>query len=160
MKTAKNIIDKILEWFCIAIFSIMVLIVVYQVIMRYIFSNPSSYSETISRYLFVWLVMYGGAYVFGLREHMSITFVLNKMSPRIRIITEMLGEFIIALFALCVLALGGYMQSKTQMFQTDGALPVSMGFIYSAVPISGVFILFYFVYNEIQLIKKFAAARP
>jgi TRAP-type C4-dicarboxylate transport system permease small subunit len=127
--------------------------------MRYFFSSPSSYSETISRYLFVWLVMYGSAYVFGQREHMSITFILDKMSPKIKTIVEMLGELIIALFAWSVLVFGGYIQSKTQMFQMDGSLPIPMGFIYSAAPISGIFIIFYFVCNEIQLIKKFMAAR-
>ena len=63
MENIKNILNKIIEIFCIAIMGIMTILVTWQVITRYFFNNPSVVTEQTSQYLFVWLVMYGSAYV-------------------------------------------------------------------------------------------------
>ena len=98
--------------------------------------------------------MYGSAYVFGLREHMNIGFVRDHMPSKTRVVVEMLGELTVALFAGGVMIFGGYKQVTSQMIQMDAALQIPMGIIYSAVPVSACFILFYFVYNEMKLAKK------
>jgi TRAP-type C4-dicarboxylate transport system permease small subunit len=132
----------------------MTLLVTYQVIVRYFFNSPNAYTEVISKYMFVWLIMYGSAYVFGLREHMNIAVVRDKMPTKIRIIIEMISELIIALFTAGVLVYGGFKQMGDQMVQLDAALQIPMGIIYSAVPISSCFILFYFIFNERKLFTE------
>ena len=67
---------------------------------------------------------------------------------------SMLGELMVALFAAGVMIFGGYKQVTSQMIQMDAALQIPMGIIYSAVPVSACFILFYFIYNEMKLAKK------
>lgn len=52
-------------------------------------------------------VLIGSAYVFGLREHMAITFMRDRMSHNVRIMMEMLGELATTTFALLVLTVGG-----------------------------------------------------
>ena len=47
MKTVKNILDKITSYASVFIFIMMVLMVTYQVVARYIFSSPSSVTEII-----------------------------------------------------------------------------------------------------------------
>ena len=80
MEKIKNCLDKIIELFCIVIMGVMTVLVTWQVITRYVFNNPSIFTEQTSQYLFVWLVMYGSAYVFGKREHMQISFVRDLTS--------------------------------------------------------------------------------
>ena len=65
MNSIRKILDKILEVACILIFGIMTILVVYQVVTRYVFQSPSSWSESVVTYGFIWLAMLGGAYVFG-----------------------------------------------------------------------------------------------
>jgi TRAP-type C4-dicarboxylate transport system permease small subunit len=129
----------------------MTILVTYQVIVRYFFDKPNAYTEVLSKYMFVWLIMYGSAYVFGLREHMNIAVVRDKLPTKLRIVIEMISELIIVLFTGGVLIYGGLKQMMDQMVQLDAALQIPMGFIYSAVPISSFFILFYFLYNERKL---------
>ena len=41
--------------------AIMIIIITYQVIMRYVFANANSWSEELARYLFIYDVMIGAA---------------------------------------------------------------------------------------------------
>lgn len=108
MNSIRKILDKILEVACILIFGIMTILVVYQVVTRYVFQSPSSWSESVVTYGFIWLAMLGGAYVFGKRDHMAMTFVLDKFHGRVKTIIEMINELIIVLFGIGVLVIGGY----------------------------------------------------
>ncbi len=152
---AKAGVDFVISWLCIAIVGAMTLLVTYQVVSRYLFNSPSAVSEVLSRYLFIWLIFFGSAYVFGLREHMSISFIKDKFAPKIRIITDMFIELVILVFTASIMIFGGYNTSMRQMWQMDSALQIPMGFIYAAIPASGAFIVFYFLCNQINLIARF-----
>ena len=154
MEAVKKGINKLLEWTCVILLGIMTVLVTYQVIVRYLFNNPNAYTEVLSRYMFVWLIMYGSAYVFGLREHMNISFVRDHLPEKVRIVVEIIGELMIVIFASGVMIYGGFNQMMDQMVQLDAALQIPMGVIYSAVPISACFIVFYFIYNEMELVKQ------
>ncbi|WP_375749531.1 TRAP transporter small permease [Vibrio sp. HN007] len=151
----KKVIDWCVERACIAIMALLTVLVTYQVVTRYVFDSPSAVSEVLSRYLFVWLVLIGGAYVFGLREHMAITYVRDKFSSKTGVIVDIAVEWAIAFFAYIVMWQGGYKASVRQMWQQDSALEIPMGIIYSALPIAAVLILIYFVINQVKLINKY-----
>lgn len=154
MSSVRKVIDKILEAASILILGIMTILVVYQVVTRYVFNNPSSWSEAIVTYGFIWLAMLCGAYVFGKRDHMAMTFILDKFKGKRKIIVVMINEFLILLFAAGVLLAGGYFGALKQMTQADSILPISMGVIYIAIPIAGVFMFLYFICNEWDMVQK------
>ncbi|MDG3084839.1 TRAP transporter small permease [Vibrio hannami] len=151
----KKVMDWCVERACIAIMVLLTVLVTYQVVTRYVFDSPSAVSEVLSRYLFVWLVLIGGAYVFGLREHMAITYVRDKFSPKVGVVVDIAVEWAIAYFAYIVMWQGGYKASVRQMWQLDSALEIPMGVIYSALPIAAVLMLIYFFINQIKLINKY-----
>lgn len=151
----RNWINRIVTVICMFALSAMTILITYQVIVRYFFNSPSAVSEVLAKYLFVWLVLYAGAYVFGTREHMAIGFIRDKFPRKIRLILEMFTEFSVAVFALLIMGFGGYKLSLRQMMQSDSALHIPMGIIYSAIPISGALIVFYFILNEMSLIHRF-----
>ncbi|PJC86994.1 TRAP transporter small permease [Vibrio sp. HA2012] len=154
LEALKWLVDKIISSACIFIVGTMTVMVTYQVVVRYLFDSPSAVSEVLSRYLFIWLILFGSAYVFGLREHMAITFIQYKFPERIRILLDMLTELATAVFALSIMIVGGYSTSVRQMWQLDSALQIPMGAIYAAIPISGGIIIFYFLYNELRLFRR------
>lgn len=69
MKSVKNVLDKITSYASIIIFIAMVLMVTFQVIARYFFSSPSSVTEILTRYAFVWLIIISATYMFGQRAY-------------------------------------------------------------------------------------------
>lgn len=46
-------------------FGFMVIIGTYQILVRYIFNNPSTISEELLTYSFTWMSLFAAAYVFG-----------------------------------------------------------------------------------------------
>lgn len=146
----KKLVDRILEGICILIVATMTILITYQVVSRYVFNSPSAVSEVLSRYLFVWLILFAGAYVFGLREHMEIAFLKNKFSAKGQILANTIAELAVAAFAIGVMIIGGHSATLRQMFQLDSALQIPIGFIYSAIPISGGIILFYVICNLVK----------
>ena len=150
----KGWIDRIIEAILIFIVAAMTILVTYQVIVRYFFDSPSAVTEVLSRYAFIWLILIGSAYIFGLREHMAISFIKQKLSPKVQLILEMFIEFSTALLALLVMGIGGYSSVIRQMWQSDSALQIPMGVIYAAIPISGALIIFYFLYQELHLLRR------
>ena len=100
MKTLKNGLDRFLAFVCIVDFIVMVLLTVYQVVVRYVFKSPSSVSEVLTRYCFVWLILLSATYVFGQRDHICITYLKDKMNGSAkRMTTTSIAAFNI-LFAL------------------------------------------------------------
>lgn len=154
METLKNGLNKIIEIFCIVLMAFMTILVTWQVITRYVFNNPSAVTEQLCQYLFIWLVLFGSAYIFGKREHMQITFIKEKLPNKLGKICDLLQETIIFIFTLGVLVIGGYLSVVKQMVQFDAALQIPIGVVYAAIPLSGVFILFYSIYNIKKIVLK------
>jgi len=147
MKTLKNILDKITSTASIVVFIVMVLMVTYQVVARYFFSKPSSITETLTRYSFVWLIIISATYIFGQREHIYISVIKDKLPAGARKAVNILIECVTILFALLVMVYGGFIISRMNLLQIDSMLNIPTGIIYSIIPICGVIIVFYSIYN-------------
>lgn len=147
MKQIRSIMDKTIETFSIFIFTVMVLLVTFQVFVRYVLNNPSAFSETLTRYMFVWLVLVTSTYAFGKREHMCITFIKAKLSAKGQLKTDILIELLTLFFAGAIMVYGGVRISVMQMVQLDSVLHIPTGIIYSIIPVSGMGIGFYSICN-------------
>jgi len=153
METIRKYVDKVIEFICIAFVAIMTILVTWQVITRYFFKSPSAVTEQLSKYMFVWLVLLGTAYVFGKREHMSMVFVKGKFTGRAAVSVDIIVELIVIVFALGILVIGGYKNTLLTMTQSDSALPITIGMIYVMLPISGLLTMFYGICNILNIVK-------
>jgi TRAP-type C4-dicarboxylate transport system permease small subunit len=151
----KHIVDKVMEICCVVILGIMTILVCYQVITRYVFHNPSAISEILSQYLFVWMLLFGSAYVFGSREHLTIDILKDKFSPKVYMIVEVITYICLFVFTLGVCVYGGFAVAKTQMMQIDASLHIPIGVIYASIPFTGVITLFYAVFNTFRAVDEY-----
>lgn len=147
MNKVRTMLDKVTEFCSILIFVVMVLLVAFQVFVRYILNSPSAFSEALTRYLFVWLVLVTATYAFGKREHMCISFLKEKAPVQVQHKINILIEILSIVFAGPVMVYGGIRISAMQMVQLDSVLKIPTGLIYSIIPICGVGILFYSLCN-------------
>lgn len=154
MKTLKQGLDWLLAVVCIVDFIMMVLLTTYQVIVRYFFKSPSSISEVLARYCFVWLILLSATYVFGQKDHICITFLKDKLTGNGKKMMESLGEVVVILFSALILVYGGIVITAMNMLQYDSILKIPTGVVYSIIPICGVLIIFYSLYNLITILKK------
>ncbi|GAF13727.1 TRAP-type transport system, small permease component, predicted N-acetylneuraminate transporter [Bacillus sp. JCM 19045] len=154
MTTIRTLLNKLLSTFCIILFAFLVLLVTWQVASRYFFNAPSSFSEELAKYCFVWLALFGSAFVFGEKGHMAIEFLKEKFSMATQYRLNLFSELVTLLFALIVMLIGGIQLVLMTWSQTSASLGVPIGFLYSAVPLSGLFIVLYSLANMYTLSKE------
>lgn len=147
MKAVRNVIDKVVEVFSVLLIIVMVLLVLWQVVARYFLQNPSTFSETLTRYLFVWLVLVTSTYAFGKREHMYISALNDKFTGMTKTVVNVFIEVLTILFAVFVMVYGGSIITNMQMVSMDSSLHIPMGAVYAIIPICGVLIVFYCLCN-------------
>lgn len=152
MKQIRSQLDKIIELLLVSILSAMVINVLWQIITRYFSASPSSFSDELARYLMIWLGLIGSAYVSGKKEHVSIDYFLKKLNHKKRVLLNRLIDFIILFFAFFVMIIGGghLVFVTIKLEQLSPSLQISLGFVYSVIPLSGLIIIFY----QISNIKK------
>jgi len=129
-----------LTWVSIALFVVLVLVVIWQVFTRQVLQSPSGWTTTVSQYLFIWLVLFSVAMVFGERGHVAVDFFARLMPRPAQRITSVLVELSVLAFALLGLVWGGIRGMSISFDQAIPGLPVTVGQMYLALPIAGVLI--------------------
>lgn len=136
---------------CAFIFAAMVVIGTYQIVTRFIFNSPSTISEELLTYSFTWMALLATAYVFGKRDHMRMGFLADKFGPGVQKALAILAEILIMVLAGFVMIYGGFTIMQLTMTQSTASLGIPMGVIYTILPVSGVLIAIYSVFNIIDL---------
>ena len=129
-----------LTWISIALFVVLVLVVIWQVFTRQVLQSPSGWTTTVSQYLFIWLVLFSVAMVFGERGHVAVDFFARLMPRPAQSVTSVLVELSVLAFALLGLVWGGIRGMSISFDQAIPGLPVTVGQMYLALPIAGVLI--------------------
>ncbi len=115
----------------------MSVIIGLQIFMRYVMGASLSWSEELSRYLFIWATYLGVAYGVRKDAHIRVSMVTDLMSPRNVAYIRILTHVIFGAFAVFVMYQGWIMVEKTFRFgQKSASLGIPMGFVYLA-PLTG-----------------------
>ena len=148
MKT-KKVIDRFLEYILIAIMAVLVLDVLWQVVSRYLVRSPSSFTDELARFLLIWVGILGAAYATGQKLHLAIDVLINKFNERYRKITDYMIHGLIALFALTVMVIGGFVLITILLKSGNisAALSIPIGYVYSVIPLSGILIIYYALFE-------------
>ncbi|WP_298537435.1 TRAP transporter small permease [uncultured Algibacter sp.] len=150
-----NKINKILEWFLIIIFALLVLDVLFQVLSRYVLGTSFTWTEEFARFALIWMTILGAAYLNAKKEHLSMDFLFQKLSKSNQIKGAMLIEVLVFLFALAVMVIGGLnlVYTTLHLEQLSGTMRIPLGYIYAILPFSGLLIMCFSVYHIYTLIK-------
>ncbi len=107
-----------------------------------------------TRYAFVWLIIISATYMFGQREHINIGVVKDKLPGKAKTVVNIIIECVTIAFSGLVMVYGGFRITHMNFVQFDSILHIPTGIIYSIIPICGVIIIFYSVYNITLELKK------
>ncbi len=148
--------NKILEIMLVALMTILVLDVLWQVFSRYVLSSPSSFTDELAGYLLIWVSLLGAAYVTGRKEHLAIDIMLRKQNPARQKKIMLAIEVIILLFATAVMVIGGIwlMYTRFVLEVKSAALQLPLGYVYIVLPLSGLIICYYSIYHIYELVNK------
>lgn len=154
-KTIKKILDRSLEILVMTVMAVLTVDVLWQVFTRFILKNPSTWTEELAIFLLIWVALLGAAVALGRGAHLGIDYLVNKLSVKKKLCTEVFVFLCIALFSLCVMIIGGIdiVTSTLKLGQVSPALGVEIGYVYLAIPISGFFLV---LYSVIGLVERMA----
>lgn len=154
MQALRKSLDKVLEFLCCTLLALMVIFASWQVASRYVLNKPSTATEELLLICFVWMGLLGASYVFGKREHMRMSFLVDKLSEKNQIKISLFSEIVVILFAVFILVFGGFKISSLAMGQLSASLQIPMGYIYLALPLSGILTILYNILNIYDIIKE------
>ena len=136
VKKLLDAIEKTLKIVCTVFMAIIVAILFYAVVMRYIFHQPPGWSIELSRYIFLWMVMLSAIVVTREQSHIQITFILNHLSARVKFFWLNILRILMIGFCL-IMVHQGLAIYPTVSEASSPALGISMGWLYLSVPIGG-----------------------
>lgn len=151
-----QVFNKTLEIVLVAISSILVLDVLWQVFSRYVLSSPSSFTDELAGYLLIWVSLLGAAYVAGKKEHLAIDILLQKSGPKRKFVLEIIIQSVILAFALTVMVIGGtwLVYTRFVLGVTSAAIQIPLGYVYTVLPLSGLIIVYYSIVHLGEIMKK------
>ncbi|MDX8000167.1 TRAP transporter small permease [Xenorhabdus sp. Reich] len=158
MKNFVVIVNKSLAFFTICLSVFLVFCVLWQVISRYVLSVPSTVTDELARYLFMWVAMIGAAYTTGQHRHLAIDLLMLKLTGIKKSVVGLIIQVAIIAFAAIVLIYGGCVLASSTLAsgQITPSLGWQMGYIYLCLPVSGAFMIFYALVDVISIIQHFS----
>lgn len=129
--------DRALSGTIILIVAALAMAGALQVFSRYVLGSAFSWTEELSRFLLIWLVVIAAAAEVHRGGHICVTMLTDKFSLASRRRLDQASFVLILVFAM-VLAVFGYQLSMRTMAQSATTIPVSIGAVYLALPIGGV----------------------
>jgi TRAP-type C4-dicarboxylate transport system permease small subunit len=140
-------VDTALAWAVVALMGLSVVNVLWQVFTRFVLGDPSAFTDELARILLIWVGLLGAAYAAGQRMHLAIDLLPGALAGRRRRLLGLVIQGSVLVFALGTMVYGGanLVRLTVLLEQRTAALGVSLGAIYSVLPIAGGLIAFYAV---------------
>jgi len=128
--------DKSLEALVATSYVVIVVVGFAQVLFRFFFESPLSWSEELVRYVFVWSVFLTAAIAFNLNSHISIDFLTAWYPPRLQRVFALVSWGCVILGVVVVFVLGMQLiQSPSVRLQKSPAMEIPMTLPYAAIPV-------------------------
>lgn len=105
-------------------------LLVFQVVSRYIFGNPAPWTEELSRFVFIWMIFIGAAYLASQNKHLAVTMLSDilpsgprKLLMRFIGAVTALGAFIVAYQGL------GFVERTATLLSPGAGLPMAVVYV-------------------------------
>lgn len=141
----KKPVDWFIATFSVAVMVLLVICVTWQVFSRYVLAIPSTITDEIARFSMIWVALLGAAYTTGLQRHLSIDLFTQNLQGTKKYLSGIIINIFIFLFASTTMVYGGMtlLMRVYESGQISPSMQIPMAYIYFAVPLSGMLIMFY-----------------
>lgn len=127
-------LEKVEKALLVISLSVMTVVIIYQVVLRYVFSASNAWSEELARYLMIFAVMVASAIALRKNSHLQIDIIINLFKPRVRalftIVSTMIGLVFLGYLFVYSLSL-----IKLGMKNTSAGLGFMMAIPYGCIPL-------------------------
>lgn len=129
-------IRRSVEITVVALFAILTSAVFVQVVARYVFNQPPTWTEELARFCQVWIVLLASSICVRKGSHLAVDYVGPSLTLRVRGAVAVLTGGLMALYA-AVVVVWGVRLLMVGMVQTSPAMQWNMGYVYLIFPLAG-----------------------
>lgn len=143
MEQYRRVVDGLnvaVRWILAALMLVMTVLIGWQVIARFIVGESLTFSEEVSRFVMVWLVIVGAAYAAKNGRLMKVDLVEHMLSGRAKTTVIMIAGMLSIVFYL-VLVVFGFFIVNAVSYQLTPATEVSMSIPMAALPVGGLLLI-------------------
>lgn len=148
-----NNIEKYIKFINLFLFCVLGLNMFSQIIARYIFKSPFTWSDELSRFIFIYMVWLSCVLVTKNNLNICIYVFYNRLKENHKRIVDFIVDIIIILFFLVVLFGGWEMMVLNKNFRTPG-LNILRMYIYLPVTLSAFLLILYKSLNFYMILNK------
>lgn len=136
MKKLRERFDNLEEVLSVAVLGFMLVILTYQVILRFVFNNSNAWSEEMARYLFIWFVYLTASLAILKKAHIRVDALLWLYPKSLKRYVILLGYLLF--FAYCaVIAYYSYFYTLRIYYseQVSMGLDMPMFLVMASLPV-------------------------
>lgn len=126
------------------------LVAISNIFMRYLFNSPLAWTEEILQLLLVWATFLGTSALVRRREHVFISFVTDKLPPRLAHWNEQIFSVGIILISALVMLYWGTQLLSFSAFRSTPMLQIPYYWIHVAIPVSAGVMIYHCVVRLFQ----------
>jgi TRAP-type C4-dicarboxylate transport system permease small subunit len=136
-----------------------VLVVLTQVVTRYLLQVSISWPEELARYLLVWLMFLGGAAAGARLQQINVDMLMSIAPRRIQAVLEVVAT-LGSLLAIGILVWAGRPLFGPAGLTVSPATGIAMRWIYVAMPVGGVLLGLFVLRDVGRVLSRRSSARP
>ncbi|MGL4606662.1 MAG: TRAP transporter small permease [Eubacteriaceae bacterium] len=143
MKKIIGIYNRLEEYLLVSSLAFNVLLVFTQVIMRSVFQSSLSWSEELSRYIFIWQIWLGTSIALREEEHINVKLIYNYVkNERLQNVVRALSNTIWLVFSVFLVYIGSQLvESMMLRNAVSSGLQIPLVFVYVALPLSSLIVV-------------------
>lgn len=128
------------------VLGLMILLVLVQVLFRYVLKLPVAEAEEFARFSLIWAVMLGSTIAVRQKSHIAVEFFVDMFPPAVQRIIRSIAYFAYLAF-MAILVIYGWKLAIKGMTQISPSTQIPVGWIAMSIPVSGFISLFYILEN-------------
>jgi TRAP-type C4-dicarboxylate transport system permease small subunit len=123
---------RVMEWTLIVMLALMVLLVFSNVVLRYGFNLGITFSEEVSRFLFIWVVFLGAVLTLRDNAHLGVHMLTKKLPLAGKRFCKLFSD--VATLACCVLiTYGGWNVVRLEITNIAPISGIPLGAVFTAI---------------------------
>lgn len=161
MKKFFRYYDKMEEVVLVFSLVVTVAIITMQIIFRYVLNASLSWSEELTRYIFIWQIWLGTSYGMSGDQHLKVTVLYDHCPEKVKKLIKLAANLILLSFCIFLIFNGSKMVMQLFNRHTlSTVLRLPMYLVYIALPFSSLMVGLRLISQTVDLFRRPAEELP
>ncbi len=149
-----NFTERVLVFLSNLLFALMFIIVLIQIAGRFLMQNPFTWTEELSRIIYIWVVFFGSATLVRGYENITIDMVQRRLSARGDIIYKIITDLLALLFSVLMIWGGIKMMKNTSIARMQANSWLKLSYLYLSLVAGAFFTIIFLIENTVRNVLK------